>query len=158
MWNNFELTNPEFLWLLVLVPLLAIWYFFVDKKDTATFKISNTKGFGEQSMLSKPEYKVVNGNVYLTLRNKISQHIKTIPDSLLNVIQNRWKAYNETQRKVLQYLFYNNQATIADFVKFTGINEKTIRLYLNKFVSDNIIDRLSQKIRDKNALYVLKKH
>jgi len=53
MWNNFELTNPEFLWLLVLIPLLAIWYFFVHKKDTATFKISNTKGFVEQSMLAK---------------------------------------------------------------------------------------------------------
>ena len=53
MQNNFELTNPEFLWLLVLVPLLAIWYFFIHKKDTATLKISNTKGFGEQSMLSK---------------------------------------------------------------------------------------------------------
>ena len=27
-WNNFEFLNPEFLWLLALIPLLAIWFFF----------------------------------------------------------------------------------------------------------------------------------
>ncbi len=53
MWNNFELTNPEFLWLLVLVPLLAFWYFFMRNKNKATFKISNSKSFVEPSFLVK---------------------------------------------------------------------------------------------------------
>ena len=44
-WNNFEFLNPEFLWLLILVPILAIWYFFMRKKDTATLTISSIKGF-----------------------------------------------------------------------------------------------------------------
>lgn len=112
----------------------------------------------EKSMLSVPEYKEQNGNVYLTLRNKISQHTKTIPDAILKTIQDKWKLYNETQRKILQHLFYNNQATVNDFVSVTGINEKTIRLYLNQFIDeDKVLNRLSDKIRDKNALYAFKR-
>ena len=37
----------------------------------------------EKSMLSIPEYKEENGNVYLILRNKISKHSKTIHDSVI---------------------------------------------------------------------------
>jgi len=53
LWNNLELTNPEYLWLLLLIPLVAIWYFLTRKKDTAQLKIANTKGFAEQSLLAK---------------------------------------------------------------------------------------------------------
>ncbi|MEQ6122677.1 VWA domain-containing protein [Pseudotenacibaculum sp. MALMAid0570] len=45
MWNNFEFHNPEFLWLLIAIPLLAIWYFFVRKKDTALLTVPSVKGF-----------------------------------------------------------------------------------------------------------------
>ena len=34
-WANVEFQNPEFLWLLIAIPLLAVWYFFMRKKDTA---------------------------------------------------------------------------------------------------------------------------
>jgi Ca-activated chloride channel family protein len=44
-WNNFEFLNPEFLWLLILIPLLAIWYFFMRKKDAAVLTIPSVKGF-----------------------------------------------------------------------------------------------------------------
>jgi len=53
LWNNLELTNPEFLWLFLLIPLLAGWYFFVRKKDKATLIISNTRGFKGSSLLAK---------------------------------------------------------------------------------------------------------
>ena len=53
LWNNLELTNPEFLWLLLLIPLVGIWYFVMRKKDTARLKIANTEGFAEQSLLAK---------------------------------------------------------------------------------------------------------
>ena len=33
-WTNFEFNNPEFLWLLTLIPLLAIWFFLMRKKET----------------------------------------------------------------------------------------------------------------------------
>ncbi len=53
-WNNFEFLNPEFFWLLVLVPLLSLWYFLMRKKDNATLTIPSTKGFEvAPSILSK---------------------------------------------------------------------------------------------------------
>ncbi len=44
-WSNFEFHNPEFLWLLIAIPLLAVWYFFVRKKDAAVLTIPSVKGF-----------------------------------------------------------------------------------------------------------------
>jgi ATP-dependent DNA helicase RecG len=41
----------------------------------------------EKSMLSTPEYVEKNGNVYLTLRNKISNHSKAISDTILKMVQ-----------------------------------------------------------------------
>lgn len=53
-WNNFEFLNPEFLWLLVLIPLLAIWYFFSRKKDAAILTVPSIKGFkANTSLLAK---------------------------------------------------------------------------------------------------------
>ncbi|AUC85629.1 aerotolerance regulator BatA [Polaribacter sp. ALD11] len=53
-WSNFEFYNPEFLWLLLLIPLLAIWHFFMRKKDTAVLTMPSIKGFKvEASILSK---------------------------------------------------------------------------------------------------------
>ncbi|QOD62473.1 VWA domain-containing protein [Polaribacter haliotis] len=53
-WNNFEFYNPEFLWLLILIPLLAVWYFFMRKKDAAVLTMPSVKGFKvESSILSK---------------------------------------------------------------------------------------------------------
>ena len=45
MWNNFEFTHPQFLWLLLIVPLLAIRYFLMRKKESATLTLSSTKSF-----------------------------------------------------------------------------------------------------------------
>jgi len=45
MWSNVEFHSPEFLWLLIAIPVLAIWYFFIRKKDTAVLTISSVKGF-----------------------------------------------------------------------------------------------------------------
>ena len=53
MGNNLEFTHPGFLWLLLLIPILAIWYYFVYKKDNATLKMASTKGFAKQSLLAK---------------------------------------------------------------------------------------------------------
>lgn len=111
----------------------------------------------EKSMLSEPEYKVQNGNVYLILRNKISQHTKTIPDYVLEIIKKKWPTYNDSQKRILHFLFYNNRATVSDFVEAIGIHEKNVRVYLNQFLDEQILDRLSKKIRDKDALYAFKK-
>ena len=54
MFQNFEFLHPQFLWLLVLIPILAIWLFLVRKKESATLTISSIKGFEvKPSMVSK---------------------------------------------------------------------------------------------------------
>ncbi|WP_179950020.1 vWA domain-containing protein [Lutibacter citreus] len=54
MWRNFEFLHPQFLWLLILIPLLAVWLFLVRKKDGATLTISSIKGFeAKPSLLAK---------------------------------------------------------------------------------------------------------
>lgn len=112
----------------------------------------------EDSMLSKPEYIEKNGNIYLILRNKVSKHTKTIADAILKHIQKNWGNYNDTQRKILQFLFYNNKATLTEMAEFTDINEKTVRIYLNQFIdNEKILERLSNKVRDKNAKYAFRK-
>ncbi len=112
----------------------------------------------EKSMLSVPEYLEKNGNVNLILRNKISNHTKTISDSILKIIQDKWASYNDTQKRILQHLFYHNMATIGELVEVTGIHEKNVRLYLNQFMdNEKILDRLSVKLRDKDAKYAFKK-
>ncbi|MDP3314124.1 VWA domain-containing protein [Lutibacter sp.] len=53
-WNNFEFMHPQFLWLLLVVPLIGLWFFFNRKKDTATLKMASTKGFlKSESFISK---------------------------------------------------------------------------------------------------------
>lgn len=53
-WNNFEFLNPQFLWLLLLLPILATWYFIVRKKDAAALTLGSLKGFEMQpSLLTK---------------------------------------------------------------------------------------------------------
>jgi ATP-dependent DNA helicase RecG len=111
----------------------------------------------EKSMLSTPEYAQKNGNVYLILRNKISGHSKTIHDSIMEKIEKEWNQYNDTQKKILHYLFSYHKATLIELVTFVKINENTVRGYLNKFVEDNLLDKLSTKQRDINALYMFKK-
>ncbi len=110
----------------------------------------------EKSMLAEPEYKEINGNVYLTLKNKISNHTRTIKDTTMSKIEDDWTYYNETQKKILQFMFINNKATIKELSDFVEIKENTIRSYLNNFVTENIMERKSKKQRDKNAIYTFK--
>lgn len=112
----------------------------------------------EKSMLSQPEYKEINNTVYLILRNKISSHSKTISQSVMEHIEKEWGSYSEIQKNVLQHLFLKQKATLTEFCTALNANEKTIRRHLNAFVKHNIMEKLSEKQRDINALYILKKH
>ena len=45
MFDNFTFENPQFFWLLLLLPLAAAWYFWKRHQQTAELKISSIKGF-----------------------------------------------------------------------------------------------------------------
>uniref|UniRef100_UPI003569A249 vWA domain-containing protein n=1 Tax=Lutibacter sp. TaxID=1925666 RepID=UPI003569A249 len=54
MFENFEFLHPQFLWLLVLIPIIAIWFYVIRKTDSATLLVSSTKGFqAKPSIVSK---------------------------------------------------------------------------------------------------------
>ncbi len=54
MFENFEFMHPHFLWLLLVIPLLALWYYMKRNTNSSTLTIGNTKGFLlETSLLSK---------------------------------------------------------------------------------------------------------
>ncbi len=52
--ENINFVNPEFFWLFLLLPFAIAWYFYTKNRNSATLKISSTKGFGNtSSFLSK---------------------------------------------------------------------------------------------------------
>jgi Ca-activated chloride channel family protein len=53
MLDNVSFANPEFFWLLSLLPLALLWYFFKRKEQVASLKISSIKGFTANSILPK---------------------------------------------------------------------------------------------------------
>ncbi len=53
MFENIEFANPQFFWLLLMLPLALLWYFFKRKDEVASLKISSVKGFSINSLASK---------------------------------------------------------------------------------------------------------
>ena len=53
MGSNMEFTNPEFLWLLLLIPVMAIWYFFVRKKDSPDLNMPSIASFEHKNIWAK---------------------------------------------------------------------------------------------------------
>ncbi|MGB5981192.1 MAG: ATP-binding protein [Nonlabens sp.] len=111
----------------------------------------------EKSMLSKPEYLEKNRNIHLILKNKISVHSKTIDDEVMLKVENKWNDFNDSQKKILHYLFKEQSATIKELANFVEININTLRVYLNGLIDDDILFRNSDKKRDINAKYMFKK-
>ncbi|KAB7528505.1 VWA domain-containing protein [Flagellimonas olearia] len=53
MFENIEFANPQFFWLLLLLPLALLWYVFKHRNQTAALRISSIKGFSVSSWTSK---------------------------------------------------------------------------------------------------------
>lgn len=112
----------------------------------------------EKSMLAKPIYEVRNGNVYLTLRNNISLHNKTIHTDLMKKIEENWHSYNDTERNILLHIFSYGNVTAGEIAQNIQVHINTVRKYLNKFVeNERILTRFSDKQRDRNAKYGVNK-
>ena len=53
MFNGIDFTQKEFLWLLLLVPVLVFWYVLKLKKQTAQLSISSVQGFQKNNIWSR---------------------------------------------------------------------------------------------------------
>lgn len=45
MFNNIEFAKPEYLYLLLIIPMLGLWYWYKYRKDNADIQVSNTESF-----------------------------------------------------------------------------------------------------------------
>lgn len=111
----------------------------------------------EKSMLSKPEYSDQENTVKLVLRNKVADHKWTISEKVMGKIEKKWSTLNDTQKRIITYLFRNHQSTAKELSDEIGVSLQAIRPYLAEFCDSDILDRVSKKQRDANALYVFKK-
>ncbi len=111
----------------------------------------------EKSMLSEPTYSDVNDIVTLSLRNKVVGHEMVVSEKVMRKIELGWPATNETQRKIILYLFDRHQATISELSEYAGVSKQAIRSYVSSFCEFELLERVSTKQRDKNAVYRFKK-
>lgn len=104
-------------------------------------------------MLAEPEYRDRENTVTLTLRNKVTEHKETIYGETLERVETHWPSLNQSQRTIIQLLFEHQEMDIAGFEKHMPLSGQTIRLNLKQLIQLEIAERLSDKIRDPNALY-----
>lgn len=53
MFENVDFAHPQFFWLLLLLPLAGAWYFLKRDKQSASLKISSTRGFLKNDLLAR---------------------------------------------------------------------------------------------------------
>ncbi len=53
MFTNVEFANPEFFWLLLLLPVAVAWYILKRNEETASLTISSTAGFSAKNLLPR---------------------------------------------------------------------------------------------------------
>lgn len=106
--------------------------------------------------LSEPEYMDEDSIVTLRLRNPIYKNERSMSMETLALLRQKLPGYNDTKRSIVAYLLENAHGIITDISQKTGIGERAIRKNLDQLVEDNIVIRLTDKIRDKNAQYVFK--
>jgi len=51
--GDIQFANPEFFWLLLVLPVVALWYYIKRWRQAPTLKISSLQGFKNPSLLSK---------------------------------------------------------------------------------------------------------
>lgn len=112
----------------------------------------------EKSMLLEPEYIDRNNIVTLILRNKISNHEKTVPDFIMQKVEKNWWRWNDTQRGIITFLFEHNESTLDDISKYINKHKDLVRKYLGQMVDDWVLIKDSIKLRDINALYKFNKN
>jgi ATP-dependent DNA helicase RecG len=109
-----------------------------------------------QSMLADPIYTDAKDTVTLTLRNKVTEHKETIHADVLSAIETNWTDFTSTQRALVHHLFEHFEATLESLAEAIQASEQAIRNNLKKLETLEIIERLSEKLRDKKAIYRFK--
>lgn len=106
-----------------------------------------------ESMLARPEYTDRNNTVTLTLRNKVSEHKETILAEVLDQISEQWSSFSDSQRRIISILFECQEAQIDQLTETMQLTKQSVRYNLRKLEDGGILERVSEKIRDPQAMY-----
>lgn len=106
-----------------------------------------------RDLMLVPEYRDSDNTVTLILKNKVADHKESILAAVLERIEEAWSDLNETQRRIVEMLFERNEAMIDSFREELDISEQAIRKNLKTLEKAKIVVRVSEKIRDRNAIY-----
>ena len=107
-------------------------------------------------MLAKPESTDTGNSVILTLRNKVTDHKETILRETFDRIEALWGRLNKTQKEIIHMLFQRQEVTLHEFAEFMNLTEQAIRNNLKQLDEFEILERCSEKKRDKNAIHRFK--
>lgn len=106
-----------------------------------------------KSMLSEPVYTDEHSTVTLTLRNNVTEHRETIHEDTIKRMHENWGSFSENQRAMIAFLFERKEAMISQIVEAVGITDQAVRHNLKKLEGLEIVERISEKIRDPKAFY-----
>ncbi|MEJ2162364.1 MAG: BatA domain-containing protein, partial [Robiginitalea sp.] len=53
MGGNIQFANPEFFWLLLILPVALLWYYFKRKEQSPILRISSLRAFRTPSLMSR---------------------------------------------------------------------------------------------------------
>jgi ATP-dependent DNA helicase RecG len=107
----------------------------------------------EQSLLARPEYRDEENTVTLTLRNKVSDHKETILAEVFERIEATWGGMNASQKDMVVMLLDVAEVTIAEFTNHLDKSERSIRYNLKKLEEAGVVEKVSDKQRDRDAIY-----
>lgn len=68
-------------------------------------------------------------------------------------IENGWHRFNRSQQEIINILFETCEATIDGLITKMSVSEQTIRSNLKFLEAQHIITRVSERIRDRSAIY-----
>jgi len=111
----------------------------------------------EKSFLCEPEYIDKENIVTLVLKNNVSKDEDTISEKTMKRIENIFISLNDSEKQILSYLLINKKSTVLELKENINISIQMIRQYINNYIEIEIVSRDSEKIRDKNAIYKIKK-
>jgi ATP-dependent DNA helicase RecG len=105
------------------------------------------------SMLAEPIYREQNQTIYLTLKNNVTKQKETILLEINRRIESAWDSLHETTRHLIGFLIMHHETTVAQAAQALNVTEKTARNHLQILCDKSILERVSEKERDKHAIY-----
>lgn len=109
-----------------------------------------------QFMLAEPEYTDIESTVTLILRNKVTDHKETIFSETFERVESHWADLRKSQRQIIQLLLSHQEVSIPEMADALQLTEHAIRYNLRRLVTLEIVERLSEKPRDRYAPFRFK--